>query len=105
MIKLMLKDFYGPMFEDSKMWDCFYYMEKFLYFGARKTNLWRAEYGKKWDSWEELASEIKKNGILKPIIVSLVNVPEGKRYAIQNGYHRVVAGHIAGLKEFPCEVI
>jgi ParB-like chromosome segregation protein Spo0J len=80
-------------------------MEKFIYFGVRKHNKWREARGKNWDSWEELASAIKKNGIQKTITVRPVTTPDGTKYAVVNGNHRIVAGHMAGLKEFPCEVI
>jgi len=104
MINLTLDDFYGKMFEHPKIWDCFVHMEKHLYFGLRNNHLWRKHLNRDWDSWESFASDIKKNGILKPITVYPVDTPEGTKYAIRTGYHRIVAGHMAGLTEFPCEV-
>ena len=53
-----------------------------------------------WTSWEEAIKDLKKNGILEPIIVTPVG---DNKYKIIHGCHRVVAGMMAGLKEFPAQ--
>lgn len=50
------------------------------------------------DKLNELAADIKENGVLSPVIVR----PMGDKYQILSGHNRTNAGKLAGLKTMPC---
>lgn len=49
---------------------------------------------------EELASNIRHNGLLEPLVV----FPEGERYRVAAGHRRLLASRRAGLVAVPCRV-
>jgi len=52
------------------------------------------------DDVVELASSIKANGVIEPLVVC----PKDERYQLIAGYRRLIASKQAGLKEVPCIV-
>ena len=53
----------------------------------------------------ELVEDVKRNGVVNPVTVRVVNTDLGEQYQLVDGLHRLTAARAAGLEEMNVQVV